>query len=162
MLSMLLNLVECRRSNGSYINFYSDRDLYYLLWHFRAKRRLTNVCVVVQMAPLKWCSLIFVLCSCLQPSQAKCGGRTILTDLQGTIHDGPGKYPQNTLCEWLIRGTWAQMLAFRNLFAGFKEATVVGNYKEAWSRKISFTLLLFLTCNLPFIFRCRKISFAFN
>ena len=28
----------------------------------------------------------------------------MLTDLQGTISDGPGDYPENTLCEWLIKG----------------------------------------------------------
>lgn len=79
------------------------------------------------MAPLQWYSFVwFVLCSCLPTSQPKCGGRTVLTDLQGTIQDGPSKYPANTLCEWLIRGTWVSMLALRiNLFDGFEE--VVGN-----------------------------------
>ncbi|XP_078380393.1 multiple epidermal growth factor-like domains protein 8 isoform X1 [Oculina patagonica] len=60
------------------------------------------------MALRKWftAALIFVLFSCLPTSQAKCGGRTILTDLQGTIHDGPSDYPRNTLCEWLIKGPY--------------------------------------------------------
>lgn len=92
----------------------------------------------------KWCSLVFVLCSCLSTSQAKCGGRTVLTDLQGTIQDGPLKYPVNTSCEWLIRGTCVQMLAFRIKFV-------------CWLRGIRSTLqpgiLPFRSCNLPLIYR---------
>ncbi|XP_022797777.1 multiple epidermal growth factor-like domains protein 8 [Stylophora pistillata] len=45
--------------------------------------------------------VVFFVALCLGSCQA-CG-RTILTDLQGTITDGPGGYPDNKLCEWLIK-----------------------------------------------------------
>lgn len=37
-------------------------------------------------------------------TNAKCGGKTILKALNGTISDGSGSYPANTRCEWLIQG----------------------------------------------------------
>lgn len=52
----------------------------------------------------KWYGLVLYVLACLVVAQAKCRGRTVLTDLQGTISDGPGDYPENTLCEWLIKG----------------------------------------------------------
>ena len=55
---------------------------------------------------LKWYGLVFFALTCLAITitEAKCRGRTELTDLQGTISDGPDNYPENTLCEWLIKG----------------------------------------------------------
>ena len=59
----------------------------------------------VKMAVLyKWFGMVLYALTCLAIAQAKCRGRTVLTDLQGTISDGPGIYPDKTLCEWLIKG----------------------------------------------------------
>jgi len=52
----------------------------------------------------KWFGLVLFSLTCLTVSEARCGGRTVLTDLQGTISDGPSDYPDNTMCEWLING----------------------------------------------------------
>ena len=52
----------------------------------------------------KWFGLVLFSLTCLTVSEARCGGRTVLTDLQGTISDGPSDYPVNTTCEWLING----------------------------------------------------------
>lgn len=63
--------------------------------------------LVRKMAVLfKWYGLVLFALTCLAITitEAKCRGRTELTDLQGTISDGPHNYPENTLCEWLIKG----------------------------------------------------------
>lgn len=52
----------------------------------------------------KWFGLVLFSLTCLTVSEARCDGRTVLTDLQGTISDGPSHYPENTMCEWLING----------------------------------------------------------
>lgn len=110
------------------------------------QKSATRTC---KMAPLQWFGLIFVLCSYLPTSHAKCGGRTVLTDLQGTIQDGPSKYPDNTSCEWLIRGTWVQMLAYRIKFVWW--------LRGSCGRELQSTrepgILMFRACNLPLIFR---------
>ncbi|XP_066023971.1 multiple epidermal growth factor-like domains protein 8 [Pocillopora verrucosa] len=45
--------------------------------------------------------VVFLVAFCLESCHS-CG-RTVLTDLRGTITDGPGNYPENKLCEWLIK-----------------------------------------------------------
>lgn len=52
----------------------------------------------------KWFGLVLFFLTCLTVSEARCGGRTVLTDLQGNFSDGPMDYPDNTMCEWLIKG----------------------------------------------------------
>lgn len=47
---------------------------------------------------------VVILSSFVCRSTAKCGGKTILTSLQGSIDTGPNNYPANTQCEWLIEG----------------------------------------------------------
>lgn len=46
--------------------------------------------------------VVFLVAFCVESCHS-CG-RTVLTDLRGTITDGPGNYPENKLCEWLIKG----------------------------------------------------------
>lgn len=76
---------------------------------FQWKTRLqtfTNLPLLKMAVLYKWYGLVLYALTCLAIAQAKCKGRTVLTDLQGTIFDGPGKYPENTLCEWLIKGAY--------------------------------------------------------
>ncbi len=50
--------------------------------------------------------LLLILGSFPSGALASCSGlgRSVLTDLQGTITDGEGKYPEDNYCEWLILG----------------------------------------------------------
>lgn len=49
-------------------------------------------------------TIVGVLLSSVCRINAKCGGKTLLKELQGTISDGPSNYPANQRCEWLIEG----------------------------------------------------------
>lgn len=68
--------------------------------------KITNLSLPTMAVLYKWFGLVLYALTCLAiaNTEAKCGGRTLLTDLQGTISDGPKNYPANTLCEWLIKG----------------------------------------------------------
>ena len=68
--------------------------------------KITNLSLPTMAVLYKWFGLVLYALTCLAIAitEAKCGGRTLLTDLQGTISDGPNNYSANTLCEWLIKG----------------------------------------------------------
>ncbi|EDO43458.1 predicted protein, partial [Nematostella vectensis] len=51
------------------------------------------------------------------------GGRTVLTELNGTISDGPSNYPENTQCEWLIKAPRPNMTITLNFLEYGTECT---------------------------------------
>ena len=58
----------------------------------------------LKMAVLfKWFGMVLFALACLAicPTEAKCRGKAILTELEGSIESGPD------ICEWLIKGTYA-------------------------------------------------------
>ena len=60
-------------------------------------------------SPSQVCILILLILGAFpSTAHASCSelGRSILTDLQGTITDGPAKYPEDEHCEWLIVGKY--------------------------------------------------------
>ena len=67
-----------------------------------------------RMCHALWIGLVLVLGTLPTSTVASCSGlgRSVLTDLEGIITDGPDKYPEDEHCEWLIIGKliWTQSL----------------------------------------------------
>lgn len=66
------------------------------------RREVTEA--MAYLFPLAGLFTAVLLSSFVWLTTAKCGGKTVLKALQGTIDDGPNNYPKNQQCEWLIEG----------------------------------------------------------